>query len=489
MASSGDRDGRDQPGLEVVSHGQMWHSPHEAAGLQPVGGYGDADKYPVQGYGDGDKMPVAAGYGVNDKMPVASGYAELPQDRQDTPEFTPPAEAKKRKKRFWVIIGGVLLVFVIVGAVVGGVVGSRSGKKSSEDGGDGDSSSDDTGSLVRRGSSLAVTGWVTSGGVETLLFFQDREYNIRRSRYTSGSSAAGSSWSAPDHYGSVDNATAGTQMAAALIIHSGPDPQSELFYSSSEKSLLGLALPGDINQPPGVDSVVQKKIATRADSGVGAYWPWIALQAADGRLFEVRNQVNAAQQAMSEWEYQALPGLGGVAAAGGTRLALVPASTNFTRVNRGSRFAVFFQASDGRLGYNVQAGSPWPTDFPSIELGDGGSFSAFAVARPGDGDEQRTDVHVVYYDSDSSGFLVVSAVGGSSLWTRSSPEVLSAADADSGIACLTLGTTHQDPSGEEVLLPEASAANATRCYFQRSGLLREVRFDGSEWTAGANITF
>ncbi|KAF6830926.1 hypothetical protein CMUS01_07556 [Colletotrichum musicola] len=470
MASSGDRDGRDQPGLEVVSPDQMWHSPHEAAGLQPVGGYGDADKYPAQGYKDSDKMPVA------------SGYAELPQDRQATPELTPPAEAKKKRKRLWFIIGGVVLVFVIVGAVVGGVVGSRSGKKSSAD--NGDSSGDDTGSLVRRGSPLAVTGWVTSGGVETLLFFQDREYNIRRSRYTSGSSAAGASWSAPDHYGSVGNATAGTQMAAALIIHSGPDPQSELFYSSSEKSLLGLALSGDINEPPGVDSVVQKKIATRADSGVGAYWPWIALQAADGRLFEVRNQVDAEQRAKSEWEYKALAGLGGVAAAGGTRLALVPASTNFTRVNRGRQFGVFFQASDGRLAYNVQAGSPWPT-----ELGDGGSFSAFAVARPGDGDEQRTDVHVVYYDSDSSGFLVVSGVGGSSSWTKSSPEVLGAADANSGIACLTLGTTHQDPSGEEVLLPEASAANATRCYFQRSGLLREVRFDGSEWNAGANITF
>lgn len=120
--------------------------------------------------------------------------------------------------------------------------------------------------------------------------------------------------------------------------------------------------------------------------------------------------------------------------------------------------------------------------FPVINLPVGASFAAFTVARPDD-TEGRVNTYVLYQEASSRISMVY--LDNASAWKTVQPEALTNADNGTGIACLTMSTSPSDVDGEEVLLEEASGAS--RCYFQRDGLLREVVLSGSDWVELSTI--
>lgn len=166
----------------------------------------------------------------NHKIPVAG----LPHSNFDE---KPPA-TDRRRKRMWYIIGGAIFLLVAAAAVVGGILGSKAIKASQLDRPGG--AAGETGEpqptkapsppsptqvantttklqSIRQGSSLAVTGWRKPGGTEILLFYQDDDNEVRRSRYddTQASTSENRPWQAPVKYNSF--AGESSELAGTII--------------------------------------------------------------------------------------------------------------------------------------------------------------------------------------------------------------------------------------------------------------------------------
>lgn len=159
----------EQPGLEVAG-GQDWPRVREDYGLQPV--HPPPEKYSTIEYVQPE--------------PSHELYATKDQNTSEP----------SRRRRRWFIIGGIILVLVVAAAaVIGGVVGSRhsstiQGNQSTSSTNSTDSASNSTSIVslksIQQGSSMAVTGWRKSNGVEIYLYYQSPENAIRVSEYDSG---------------------------------------------------------------------------------------------------------------------------------------------------------------------------------------------------------------------------------------------------------------------------------------------------------------
>jgi hypothetical protein len=150
--------------------------------------------------------------------PAYAAYEQYPEHFKPSVEDPDPGtlDDKQRKKRLWLIVGGVIAIAVILAAVLGGVLGSKaaneitpqsddSGTSGENKGGNsgggnsGESSGGDTGTSgntgnttnntttrpqsIRQGSALSVTGWrKPDGSVEMYLLFQDAKYGLQLSR-------------------------------------------------------------------------------------------------------------------------------------------------------------------------------------------------------------------------------------------------------------------------------------------------------------------
>ncbi|KAK4098890.1 hypothetical protein N658DRAFT_430994 [Parathielavia hyrcaniae] len=473
---------------------------------------------------------------------VANPYSDYPEHspfpgpppyppHHDAPPAEPAELAKaqaSRKKRLWLIIGGVIAVVVILAAVLGGVFGSRaanssassqsqSGTNSGDSGGSGDpgdsggsdqnpsttgnttdtttSSNNSTSTpSIRQGSGLSVTGWrKPDGSVETYLFHQDPGNGLRYSRCDTSRRLSGNDsacWESPVSFGSL--AHAGTRLAASTIL-SGDEyqPQIQLFYTDFQTRLLGIAINAQAQPNISDDSVNKKTISTGRNSSLTAYWPWAMYQSGAGTLFHVRNLLSGSfEPSDSSWDNNET----NTTALDGSRLAVVPTSTDFALIAVKAGYAVFYQHPASRrlavaitdLGHpQVPDGftQPWPVALPNIVLPARTPIAAFSVARPRDR-LRRVDTYVLYLDGDGDiGVLytVVSSGSGSGIagWTTAQPEALRGADRDTDIACLTMPTSFRDAAGAGLLLEEASAETA-RCFFQRGGKVVEVRLESKE---------
>ncbi|KAK2014367.1 hypothetical protein LZ32DRAFT_627564 [Colletotrichum eremochloae] len=462
----------EQPGLEVVAHEQLRHE-QDCSGLQAV-----VHDYYQQ---DGNKQVV---YRNNEyeKIPVIAHEAELGPAAQQPPPAT-------RRRKLWLLAGaGVLLI--VVAAVVGGVVGSkvaaeaqRKESPESQPTTTANATVAEAAQAIRQGSSLTATGWWKNDGSEVFLFYQGDDNKIRRS--VRDSTASNTSWQGPDEMDSF--ATDNSGLAGSLILYdSGYMPQPELFYTNAENKFLGISM-NDLFSPwYKEDSVKTMTLKTGVNSSAAAYWPWSIYQAADGQLIEVRNQLLGGDFApAAQWDAKRLR----VRAANASRLALVPASANFSRIAIQGGYGIFYQATDSRLvalipdlADNVPNDyiTSWPTDFPSITLPERGAFAAFSVARPSDS-LQRVDTYALYLDASSDINVVYTDSSVSSLpsWKTEQPDALKGADVDTDIACLTMAASARDEFKEQVLL--RVAPSMVRCYFQREGLVREVTLNGTQW--------
>ncbi|GAB1316890.1 Fucose-specific lectin [Madurella fahalii] len=425
----------------------------------------------------------------------------------------PAQEQPARKRRLWLVFGGVIAALVIVGAVLGGVLGSRAARSSSgeseasQSGGSANPTSTPSGGgtgnpppsntttarpeSVRQGSALSVTGWRRSdGGAEMHLFFQDPQDGLRYSRCDTSrrTEANGSCWDAPVSFHSF--AKPDTRLAASTLLFGDLyQPQTQLLYIGGRTRLNGTNFNSQNTPPYAEDSINDRQVFTGLNSSVTAYWPWAIYQDSAGELLHVRNQLLSNWSPTSTWDVSRI----NITARTASRLAIVPMSTNFTRIAVKGGYAIFYQAPDETLAVSItDLNSPqldpdyplsWQTELPGITLPRAGPFSAFSVARPSD-PLQRVNTYVLYLDTEANINVLYtesSSVSADSpaQWTTTQPEVLRAVDRDTDIACLTLATSNNNAAGNPVLLEPASGEN--RCYFQRAGQVVEVRLDGQEW--------
>ncbi|KAK4237605.1 hypothetical protein C8A03DRAFT_34407 [Achaetomium macrosporum] len=460
--------------------------------------------------------------------PVVAKYPDQPDPEfYSTPGPNGPQGSSKlregwrKRKRLWLVLISVGAVVVILAIVLGAVLGSRATRSSSTDSApasqtassdssnNNNSNSNNTTSgsnttttakpqSIRQGSSLSVTGWrKPDGNVETYLFYQDPQDGLRYSKCDTSHRTPGndsSCWEAPVSFNSY--AKAGTPLAASTILWSDQyQPQIALFYSGFKTRLLGVNFNEQFTPPVSESSVNSRQIFTILDGALAAYWPWTLYQDSAGSLFHVRNLLGGSF-APSDTTWDDNPT--NVTALPASRLAVVPLSANFSRIAVKGGYAVFYQAPDARLAVNItDLYSPelaedyplsWPpTALPAITLPRLAPMAGFSVARAGD-PLRRVDTYLLYLDAEKDiNVVYTDASAGAERveWKTARPAALRGADPDTDIACLTMATSFHNAAEAEVHLEEAS--DATRCYFQRGGVVVEVRLDKGDWTVVGSV--
>ncbi|KAG7064552.1 hypothetical protein JMJ76_0012315 [Colletotrichum scovillei] len=440
----------EQPGLELVPDGQPRH----------ITNYSDAHVAGNPYYQSFDETGKEA-------IPTTK-YTQIANV-----EDPPDAKPKRSRRRLWLTAGGVTLLIVILSAVLGGVFGSRAAKTSSADQTGASASPSPspiaTSQTIRQGSSLSVTGWRKSSGVEIFLFYQDVNNYVRCSKYEevpTSSTLGNTSWHAPVRYNSF--ATSKSRLAGTIIqFGTGAVPQVEMFYTNDDNRLLGLSINNAISSGYEEDSIKGSMLSTGSNSSVAAYWPWITYQGPDQSLFEVRNSlIGDGFFPASAWDVRKL----GIIAAETSQLALFPLSSNFSAIAAHGAYGIIYQASNNSLAIATPGNS-----FTVPTISKGGSFAAFSIARESDA-LQRVNIYILFIDASFDINVLRNSASG---WQLTQPAALKAVDSDSDIACLTMATTCFDSNGSQVLLGQA--LSETRCYFQRGGLVREAMLSGDDW--------
>ena len=121
--------------------------------------------------------------------------------------------------------------------------------------------------------------------------------------------------------------------------------QTQLFYTGGDLRLLGTNM-NDRSDPRIVeDSINSAAYTTSRESSLAAYWPWLVCQSVSGGLVHVRNNPPANLDPGAAWGAADI----NITALGGTKLAMVPVSTNYTRIASRGGYAVFYQGIDSRL--------------------------------------------------------------------------------------------------------------------------------------------
>ncbi|KAK4445468.1 hypothetical protein QBC34DRAFT_333125, partial [Podospora aff. communis PSN243] len=342
-----------------------------------------------------------------------SHASKAPVELSIAPADSPAAPKKRWNRRRLIIIGGVVAVVVIVAAVLGGVLGSKNASKAEDSASDavkeGSNPTTTPGAspqFARQGSPLSVTAKrKIDGGVDMLLFYQDTKGEIGYARCDTTKTPQGAScWRTNGTFAS--HSTDRTQLAAtSLVWETRMQPQTQLFYTGGEIRLLGTNM-NDQSDPRIVeDSINNMGYTTDRESSLTAYWPWLICQSPNGGLVHVRNNPPANLDPSANWGSFDI----GVTALAGTKLAMVPVSTNYTKIADKGGYAVFYQGTDSRLlvfithlnELNSSYVQSWSTTLPSITMPKRAAIAAFSVARPAD-TQQRVDTYVLYLDSASN---------------------------------------------------------------------------------------
>ncbi|KAK4034580.1 hypothetical protein C8A01DRAFT_38933 [Parachaetomium inaequale] len=476
------------------------HNPREQPGLEVVPS--------VHGHGQSLPEVRADEYANSSKEAVITNSSHLVHDALLTsqhppgqPELASPRQ-RQQNRRLWIYIGSAVAVLVILGATLGGVYGSRAASAASGSGTTTTSNATSSGSNttttgpqpIRPGSSLSVAGWrKPDNNLQTYLFYQDPQNMLKYSRYDTSSCSAGndsSCWELPQD---IMLADAGTPLAASTILWGQQyNAQIEVFYSAIKK-LQGFNLSrlNQTNPETNADSVVDKGYPTGPDTRLAAYWPWTVYQGSTGELFHVRNKLLAdTLQPVSDWDNGNL----GIPAMNGSRLAVVPTSTNFTRIATTGGYAVFYQNSDARLAVSIEGLSssdlhltpPWSINIPVITLPRQAPLAGFSVARTGDAN-QRVDTYILYLDAEAPdvNMLFTNSSSGQPQWQTARPAALRGVDPDIDLACLTMPAS---PAADgESALPIGDELETARCYFQKGGVLTEVKWSNGDWVVGGAV--
>ncbi|KAK1498087.1 hypothetical protein CCUS01_12956 [Colletotrichum cuscutae] len=273
---------------------------------------------------------------------------------------------------------------------------------------------------------------------------------------------------------------------ARLTQHTDSHPQTEVFYTNDDGRVLGVSINDALSSNYEEDSIKNMVLNSRVNSSVAAYWPWVKYQESSGGIVEVRNRLRTEFSPAAEWDKKRL----NISADSDSRLALVPLSTNFSKIAvRG--YGIFYQVNGALVVLIPDLGSDelatdyadsWPTDFPAVTNMPGGApFAAFSVARSSD-TLQRIFTYVLYLNNDANINVIYNDA---SSCKTAQPATLKGVDADTDITCLTMATTHRDSFTQEVVL--GAQPFDPRCYFQREGLVREVILTNNEWVDNGNV--
>jgi hypothetical protein len=323
-----------------------------------------------------------------------------------------------------------------------------------------------------------VTGWRRQDGtLETYLFYQGEDDGLRYSRCDTAliqpDSNSTSCWTPPVAFESSTNPD--TQLGATTIVWGDEyQPQIELFYSGLKTRLLGVNFNENLRPVLSQGAITHLHIHTTPNTGVTSYWPWTLFQLADGSVRHLRNLLVGDKREPNKVDWDINPI--NVTALTGSRLAVVPMSSNSTYITSKAGYAVFYQdPTTKQLAvavpdlHNPEVKPvyrlPWPIDsttspsFPAVTLPDRSPIAALSVARPRADpahgqvdtyllhmDEKGEDIHMLYTAPTLSSLDDIGESGTSTEsagveWRRAQPAVLKGVDKDTDIACLNLATT------------------------------------------------
>lgn len=195
--------------------------------------------------------------------------------------------------------------------------------------------------------------------MDLFLFYQDTKDEIWYSRCDTSLVNSGSSrtcWEEPVTFNT--SAQPGARVSVgSLLYEPAQNPQVHFVYTGDQSRFLSSNI-NDLRTPPIVDdSVNGRGIVTGANSSLSSYWPWTIYQDPGGRLHHVRNRLSGNFAPAGEWDDNRIE----VIALTGSALAIVPMSTNFTRIAVKGGYGVFYQNADRRLAVSI-------TDLNSPEL-------------------------------------------------------------------------------------------------------------------------
>lgn len=458
-----------QPGLEVDTR---YSSPRpESEGLQHV------TYQQEKAYTNTAALPQ---YAAVDQSAAAGAHTAALSNYDGGPEVVPAKEGAgagaataPKRKLTWIIVGAIIAVVVIVAAVVGGVLGSRAAKSSSSaDSTTSGSNSTNAADLenIRSLSRLAVTGWRDGGVARIRIFYQGPDQKLRTSWYANNES----SWSDPIVLTELEyEASANTSLAAACSLEFDP-VQYKMLYTDENLILRGHGFKevGGDGDEKGQGTRLELNswpVAVPSGSRLASYWPFIMFQNDDDNSFQwVRYWGSSADDYFSN---RTLDVRGSV----DSGMVVLPSSAWY--LNNGG---MVYRRSDGKMktyesysGNNV-TDKAWGEDDLSQTIPSNTAIGGFAIARD-NVSNNYTNTYVLYQDDDD----VIQMVWQDDNTSWKGPQTWDAfngADAGTDITCVTAAAW--DAKDVEI----TSNDNLSRCYFQVSNQVREVSYDGSDWT-------
>ncbi|KAF3075905.1 hypothetical protein CFAM422_001637 [Trichoderma lentiforme] len=448
------------------------------------------------------RPPDVGGLEVSTKTQIAqgleafSGYdgLEVVNNGQNgiggtkTQDFIEETERKPRRNKLWLILAGVALLLVVVGAVLGSILRSRHSHKAPaktpgasatpEASGKPPGSSDPPPTAVYATSGIGVTGWWTGSSSFTIrLIYQRHNGDLRLMRYHSGDGK----WSAlADLTGT--RAKLGTPIAASCfnipfffftpVTSSNNFTQVEIFYLNEANEMQEFYFREQDSPSPSAQTfngsgiMSSKGWKAAGDSKIASYWPSVIFQ-------DDSDQMQEAYYANLTWAQSEL----GLKCQNNSAFAEVPYSVAAGRFG-GEK--LIYQQDDQKLRIEERNNSTdkFHVGAPSITIPANAAMGAFTVPRDSDTTDGAMNTYILW--QDSTGALQMTWEDDDTGWrTSSTPASLGGPDKGTGISCLT-------PTLWAVasLLSDYGMA---RCYYLVDGNIREVQYDGSNWSVIGNV--
>ncbi|EHK18003.1 uncharacterized protein TRIVIDRAFT_226121 [Trichoderma virens Gv29-8] len=396
-------------------------------------------------------------------------------------------ERKPRKKKLWFILAGVALLLVIVGAVLGGVFGSRRNHKTPVETPGASATPEasatppaSSGPLnaIYAGSGIGVTGWWTGSSSFTIrLIYQGQDGNLRLMRYHSGDGKWSTLATLTD-----TKAKLGTPITASCfnipfffftpVTSSNNFTQVEIFYLNDANEIQEFYFREQDSPSPSAQTfngsgiMSSKGWKAAGDSKIATYWPSVIFQDGSGQMQE-------AYYANLTWAQTAV----GLKCQNNSAFAEVPYSVIAGRFG-GER--LIYQRDDQKLLVEERNNSTNKLSIgaPSITIPANAAMGAFTVPRDANSADGAMNTYILW--QDSTGALQMTWEDDDTGWrTSSTPTSLGSPDKGTGISCLT-------PTLWAVasLLSDYGMA---RCYYLVDGQIREVQYDGSNWSVIGNV--
>ncbi|KAJ4854846.1 uncharacterized protein T069G_10404 [Trichoderma breve] len=448
------------------------------------------------------RPPDVGGLEVSTKAQIAQGLeafrgydglevvnnAQAGIDGIKTEGFIKETERKPRRKKLWLVLAGIALLLVIVGAVLGGVLGSRHIHKAPTEtpgvatapdaSGKPPRSSDPPPNAVYATSGIGVTGWWTGSSSFTIrLIYQGHDGDLRLMQYHSGDGK----WSTLANLTGT-NAKLGTPIAASCfnipfffftpMTSSNNFTQVEIFYLNEANEMQEFYFREQDSPSPsartfnGSGIMSSKGWKAAGDTKIATYWPSVIFQ-------DNSDQIQEAYYANLTWAQSEV----GLKCQNRSAFAEVPYSVTAGRFG-GEK--IIFQQDNQKLLVEERDNSTDKLDVaaPSITIPANAAMGAFTVPRDPDTADGTMNTYILW--QDSTGALQMTWEDDGTGWrTSSMPASLGSPDKGTGISCLT-------PTLWAVasLLSDYGMA---RCYYLVDGNIREVQYDGSNWSVIGNV--